>query len=773
MELLAKSNPELTLAEHIDDCLTILRELQACFSASSSFLTTLDREFWNTIRLAVIFHDLGKAHKEFQHLLREKSHEWQRQRHELFSLPFIESYSGDSVLRKKLALVIAGHHKSFNDLLRYIDTYKSDQGNPFDFDTDELLGFDQEFKKVDQESIRTLLRKNYRISIQPVKAVHPEYIVRNYMREVNSEGNAAKAEYWSLLLLLGALKTCDHLGSAQVRRIEILEDLDFDFLDRKRTKLRTSGEDFYQHQLQCSSTLGNVILTAPTGSGKTECAMLWLRKQLAHFGQGRVYYVLPFTASINAMFERLRNQNLALGEEKVGMLHGKLNDFLYDYFDEFQFDRNARKQHVSALREKFRSVYTPLKVVTPFQLLKYLFGLKGFEQGLFQCVGGLFIFDEIHAYSPSVFAQIKVLLEVLTKKLNGKILIMTATLPSFLKNEINEVINPTHINADHELYQRFDRHRITLCNGLLADNLDRIISDLELGKKVLVVCNTVKQSQEVYRLLRGYAFRSVLLHSAFTGEDRSAYERNVREGENDSDHKTQLLVGTQAIEVSLDIDFDVLYSEPAPLDALIQRFGRVNRQRKKGICPVNVFTENVQAVRYIYKSDLITKTLNVIKNITSEDSGVIKEEKLQNYIDQVYSSWESEDHKTFRNTYELLTSSLNYLYPMLQSTRTEEDFYKQFDGIKVLPASLRTRYVQYLLQYDFIGAERLKVQISRMKFAQLLNEGSTGLFRDQYTFQGEYKLITISFWVLNKKYDSELGLLFDEQEIWDASGQFG
>ena len=90
---------------------------------------------------------------------------------------------------------------------------------------------------------------------------------------------------------------------------------------------------------------------------------------------------------------------------------------------------------------------------------------------------------------------------------------------------------------------------------------------------------------------------SALLHSRFILKDRERIEKNL--------DNLNLLIGTQAIEVSLDIDYDVLYSEPAPLDALIQRFGRVNRRGWKDdiIKQVNIFKIGSDNDNYIYNQN--------------------------------------------------------------------------------------------------------------------------------------------------------------------------
>lgn len=82
-------------------------------------------------------------------------------------------------------------------------------------------------------------------------------------------------------------------------------------------------------------------MTAPTGTGKTEAAMNWLRTQIRNRGSGRVFYVLPYTASINAMYERISKD---IEKEKVGMVHGNLLQYLDYRFSDCSYDCSVIKK---------------------------------------------------------------------------------------------------------------------------------------------------------------------------------------------------------------------------------------------------------------------------------------------------------------------------------------------------------------------------------------------------------------------------------------------
>ncbi len=736
MKLLAKSEPSISLKQHIDEALGIYEALQ--FSFPKILDVVKNDEFWEVLKLSIIFHDLGKAHIEFQKVLRGKPNDWKSQRHELFSLPFINALKNKD--KELIFYVVAGHHKDFNTLIQKLNEYGNDDDFGLDLGgTESIVSFENEFEtKLPVKEVNDLLQE-YLIDINRINVFNPKQKLQTFVyHKINEKTHLTK-----LLLLAGAFKHCDHLASAGIKSIKNLYPSDFNYL---------LNFELYKHQAQAEKTLGNAILTAPTGSGKTETSLLWLKHQIETSGNGRVFYILPFTASINAMYERLDEKI----PNKIGLIHGKLSAFIESKFENDDLvDDNEKKK----IKEQFKNLTIPFKVVTPFQLLKNIFALKGFEKGIFEWTGAYFIFDEIHAYNPKVFAQIVSLLKFTTSYLCVKVFIMTATLPSFMRKELEAAIGKhSSIKADNELYNKFERHRIIVKTGELIQKIELIQSQLNEGKKVLVVCNTVKQAQKVFKDLS--ANNKVLLHSSFNANDRNKKEKELFKD------SIQLLVGTQAIEVSLDIDYDVIFSEPAPLDALIQRFGRVNRKRKKGICNCFVFEERNKADKFIYRNqEVISRTIRILKNKETENLGIIKENELQQMIDFVYPNWEKDDKDDFDMINSLLDNFIeNEMKPFVYNQKQEEDFYEQFDGVKVLPNKHLKEYREYLENNDFIKAENLKVQISSKRFNSLLHNEGVDVQTVAFESIKTHKLLEQKVFIINKEYDTELGLLLDEKK---------
>lgn len=481
------------------------------------------------------------------------------------------------------------------------------------------------------------------------------------------------------------------------------------------------------------------MLSAPTGSGKTEAALLWSHENQSETLGNRVFYVLPYTASINAMYKRLTE---LVSDEKIGMLHGKAAYFVYQQLVDKAY--TSQEAATSARQELnlTRKICRPYKVLTPFQLLKAFFGIRGFEMQMAEMSEGLFIFDEIHAYDPHTTALILTMIERLRKDYDAKFCIMTATMPQFLKDMLSEVLeNPSQIEMASEERDKYTRHKVRLLDGNIHDAIPLIEEHLMEGQRVLVVCNTVQQAQDVFQELLGVTENAKLLHSRFILKDRERIEKELEDA--------ALLVGTQAVEVSLDIDFDCLFSEPAPIDALIQRFGRVNRKGGKGICEVCICKEGGENDRYIYSRDKVKGTLNAFASVD-----VLHESKIQSLIDEVYSEgYDEKEREEFDTANRLFEQHLQNIVPFIEHTSSRQEFYALFKSIEVVPACYEEDFWAKIEAREYYEAKAYIAQINHNQFARLHKDGQ--LYEAKRFGQ-------LGQWFIKVRYDETLGLLLDE-----------
>ena len=364
----------------------------------------------------------------------------------------------------------------------------------------------------------------------------------------------------------------------------------------------------------------HTLVIAPTGAGKTDYLMRRTR--------GRVFYTLPFQASINAMFRRFC-EALEGQEYTIRVLHAASALALEE--------KNGEEKQEKLLQDK---VGAAIKVLTPHQLAALICGTRGFETVALDIQGCDVILDEIHSYSGVAQSMVLEIIKVLLR-LGCRVHIGSATMPSALTNAVLALLGGETTTlvtrlADEEL-DKFDRHIIhkhasyEAASALIAPAIAR-------GEKVLVVCNRVNTAQERFDELRG-AFPDVpamLLHSRFRRKDRSNAEQELTETYNKQEGAC-IVVATQVVEVSLDISFDMMITDAAPIDALIQRFGRINRKR----------TDETVAARLLKHIHVVAppETANVLpyKRETIErsfeqlpDGEVLHERDLQAKIDAVY-----------------------------------------------------------------------------------------------------------------------------------------
>jgi CRISPR-associated endonuclease/helicase Cas3 len=310
-----------------------------------------------------------------------------------------------------------------------------------------------------------------------------------------------------------------------------------------------------------------------------------------------------------------------------------------------------------------------------------------------------FIFDEIHAYEPGRLALILAMVKYLRKNYGARFFVMSATFPQIIRNKLIktlEIDTDDIIVADESVFRKFRRHELRLLNGgLLENGIDRIVSDVQSNKSVLVCANTVRRAQDVRQALLDAGLvddQVLLIHSRYILKHRIAREQEVMKrclvG-----IKSQpfVLIATQVVEVSLNIDLDTIYTDPAPLEALLQRFGRVNRACLKHICPVYVFRQPNDG-QYVYCEHLVRATLTELEE---HDGDEIDEAQINNWLDRIYNDqvvrqqWEAEYQRIAQGA-ELILENLR---PFDSDAQTEKNFEAMFDNVEVLPIRFEGEYL--------------------------------------------------------------------------------
>lgn len=751
-EILAKSSPPYSLRQHTNDCLNVFRSVKRLFPNLPELCGV--PKFFEHLFYSIYLHDLGKTATGFQAMLRGGDR-WQY-RHEVLSACFVNSLiSLSEDERRAVAMTIITHHKGISILRERCNTTRTEGKRVFDLRLEELSesfeyiqDFLQELPKYAEEYV------GYSLPM-PQIPVTLEEIIDPYKFSVSwyyskSEDIKLGDEEKTLLhstygtFLRGLMIACDHLASGG--RDEVKDGLTPEQIRSTIFSIKANSKQIslYPYQERMMGVKGNAFLSAPTGSGKTEASLLWASAN-QKLGQ-RIFYVLPYTASINAMSKRLSN---SFGEENVGVLHGKASYFIYQTMLDREYTPEAAALFARETQGLTKKLYRPLKVLTPFQILKAFFGVRGWESKMAEMNEGLFIFDEIHVYDSHTTALILGTIRNLAK-LNAKFLFLSATFPSFLKKKIEEILpDIQHIflddseEKDRELLFT-PRHRVKMLEGEITLHLDKIFSDLREGKRVLVVCNTVKRAQAIFQELTDTFQNSVMLHGRFILRDREKIERQL--------DNVQLLVGTQAVEVSLDLDFDVLYTEPAAIDALVQRFGRVNRKGSKGIVPVYICTVGSEVDRYFYDIERINKTLETLK-----DGEKLSQNRVAELVEEVYSDGYNEKEREIFNTVsEGFESIIENLYPFDDSKEGKDLFYNLIKSIEVIPGrNNEDNYLEARDEKKFFEASTFFCNLSLGQSAMLGNLGRIETRKDN---QGEqYRFV-------DARYDAKLGLLLDEKE---------
>lgn len=503
----------------------------------------------------------------------------------------------------------------------------------------------------------------------------------------------------------------------------------------------------------------NIIVIASTGIGKTEGALLWA-------GDSKTFYTLPIKVSINAIYKRIWDENY-YDKNKFTFLHSDAKSIMRkdEEIDDYQL-KYIETRHL---------IY-PLTICTVDQLFYFVFKSLGTEKYAATLKYSKIIIDEIQSYTPDTISFLIFGLKVIND-LGGKFCIMTATLPPIMKYFLEETIGKENIKiAEKPFYKKDDngniiiRHKIKYAEGDF--DYKKILKKAK-DKKVLVICNTVKRSQDVYKKLKEENKQNTeinLLHSRFIFEERKEKETKIQEfaptKEEKRNNDAGIWISTQIVEASLDIDFDVLYTDMCSADSLLQRMGRCYRNRIYAENDANVFIYNNKdskkiGVGTVYDKDIFEFS---VEHIQEYNNKIFTEEDKQDYINKVYDIEKLKNIDNKNSYYNTIKKNIEDLeiFPIggIDKETAEEQF-RNIQNITVIPLKFYEKELKDILQkYDeTFGEEKMDIIEEIMNYTL-----SAHSYLKKYAVEKINNKGLEHIHICNLKYDDKLGLINEKED---------
>lgn len=667
------------------------------------------------IFFSAYFHDMGKATYEFQKTITDGTKSY----HAMYSASILshiqdfEFLEGDNYIN--LLLVVALTHHS---LLSY-----TANSTPFTF-VEEAKDFFDEYKNMYEKYFNKPCQYDFVFErIEDIK---------NEIEAIEQDLNDIRKtqQLRSLYTYVsGILNVADWLASARLSNTK--PAVTFHAIPSKSHFVdNLSFDNLRDFQEQLSSSHQSVLVEIPTGEGKTEGSLLWAIANVIN-PQTKIIYTLPTQTTSNKLFERVQN---FFEKDECGLIHASAKIYLEKLYEceNGQVDEYFKSDFLIS-----KSFNKPITVSTIDSLLKYFINIGRFNIATKNFFNSVIIIDEVHSYDFKLMGFLKRFLE-LCQIYEVKVCLMSASIPQQIKRLL--AIDHYPAITEKDLFAK-KANMIIKKSSSLDDDFGSIFEKFQSGKNVLVIRNTVKSATETYRQLKKQFEIGdddiILYHSTFKKMDKIKKENLIFDKLNAD--KPFILVATQIVEISLDIDFNVMFSDNAPIDALIQRFGRVNRKKsieKRG----EIFIYPYQSPFPYKNTYLLEVTFKTIQEGYFELS--IYVEWLNHVYDQLFEDdiqIKNEITRLFDEAYQKYDKVLKYL-----------------DGIKKSSDNYDLRDIElikndYLLYDDFMNGHT--------------NYDYTLALPFYYEKKYQYKTTTLhNYEILKLKYSFEEGVILDDGE---------
>ena len=715
----AKSNPIETIKEHTDKLLENLKILRKTYGSKIVKVIDMPEErFWQLMEIICKYHDVGKVYSGFQNAIRKNIGEPlldtkfnnEQIKHEQISPMFVpyKEYELTKTERKLVYQAIYYHHE---------------RNNTIHIDRDFL-------KEVIEEDIQPNIEK-----IENELQIKTPELKTIYLGMVEGQARITEFDdiYKDYCIMKGLLHRLDHSSSAWIPVEDDTKDIVSEFVEKFMNK-----KEFEQNDLQKFAQANkneNIVVIGSTGMGKTEGALLWSNSD-------KTFFTLPLRISINAIYDRIKEK---IGYNHVGLLHSTAMDYLDEKNEENELEKISQA----------RNLYEKITTCTIDQIFPFVFKYRGYEKIYATLSYSKVVIDEIQAYSPEIVAVILKGLQMINN-MGGKFMVMTATLPRIYKEKLEKMRISFKYN---EFVKDTIRHKIQLVDSEIDQDIEEIKANSK-SKKVLMIVNTINKAIEIYKKLKDKNVSNVnLLHSRFIQTDRNEKEESIKEFSRNRD-ESGIWITTQIVEASLDIDFDMLYTEMSTLDSLFQRLGRCYRSREySGNMPnVKIYIKETSGVGYIYDKEIYEKSIELLEPYNGE---ILKEKVKIDLVDKLYSKemlQGTEFYKKFEAALKILDNIIDYD----TSKKDAQHILRNIDNIEVIPKIIYDENLDLFSDYEKEKEKKTKYELKRKIDKLFISINSKNRWKlSDFIIECPYMR---KKYIIDTKYYKEIGLLLESDE---------
>lgn len=365
-----------------------------------------------------------------------------------------------------------------------------------------------------------------------------------------------------------------------------------------------------------------LIIEAPTGCGKTEAALAVADHAIRRGNLRGLFIAMPTQATSNQMFIRTRNFltrcyprqkfiNLQLAHGNA-VMNREFQKIRVASVEDLEGTLHGSVSAMDWFMPRKRTMLSPFGVGTVDQVFMSVLRIRHAFLRLFGLHRKVVIFDEVHAYDVYML-QIFLRLLAWLRAIGTSVIILSATLPDQTRKEMLDAFQSDvameSLNAAYPRLSINTKNLIRTINlgeypdrKILLDHvgyepstwLEKLRNTLTDGGCAAIICNTVDRAQEVFSTLREAGLFELedihLLHARMPfcwreSRENAILSRFAKLDRNSDIPRHGVVVATQIIEQSLDLDFDLMISDLAPIDLLIQRIGRLHRHSDQAFPP--------------------------------------------------------------------------------------------------------------------------------------------------------------------------------------------